>query len=586
MNELSIAETPAKPTKTPRPYQVEAKRAIYSEFRVHRSTLLVLATGLGKTFVFTSIIADGLRKGKRILVLAHRDELIEQAVTTIEDVIGKGMVGIEKGKRHDASKPSTLLDGTGRVVVSSVQTMIRRLGKIPPDSFDLVIRDEAHHCVSPTDLAVLAHFAGAKVLGVTATPNRGDQKALREVFDSVAYDMNILDGIMEGWLVPVRQQSIKPKGLDLSMVRRSHGDFDRTQLAEVMESLDMLRAISVPTVQLLSGRQALVFCVGVRHAELQAESIREVMRELKVEGEVVSLDGKTPKEVRDDVVARFRAGEIRVLVNCELLTEGFDAPTCSLIVMARPTQSKALYLQILGRGTRPLPGVVDPYADEPAAVRRAAIAASSKPDMLVLDLVGNTGKHDMIHAADMLGGDDVDPDIKEAERILARGETDDLMRAIEMARAARFGRERLRLAKDGDLFALFGLVRETDRWRRPMSDKQRSAMLRTLADPKKPAGDPLVGIDRRGANQAFTEIKRREVQRLCTYKQARALARWGVPLEVVEAFTFEGASKAMSNLAAANRSSSRWTAGDGAWWRDVAHRGGPKPDGISQAAVR
>jgi hypothetical protein len=286
--------------------------------------------------------------------------------------------------------------------------------------------------------------------------------------------------------------------------------------------------------------------------------------------------------VRKKVVDRFRAAEIRVLVNCELFTEGFDAPTCSLIVMARPTQSKALYLQQLGRGTRPLPGVVDgPELDTPAK-RRAAIAASSKPDMLVLDLVGNTGKHDMVHAADLLGGDDVDPDIKEAERILARGETDDLLKALELARAARFGRERIRLAKDGDLFALFGILRETDRWGRPMTDKQRAALLRVLADPKKPTGYMLDGIDLRGANQAITEIKRRETERLCTYKQARALARWNVPLEVVEVFTFKAATQALSTLAAAG-----WKPGDGSWWRDVvAGDSVPKSDGMRRAAAR
>lgn len=537
-----------------RPYQLEAKKAIYSEFRQHRSTLLVLATGLGKTVVFTSVIADGLAKGRRILVLAHRDELIDQAAKTIERVTGSAP-GIEKGKHRDASKPARLFsEGEGVVVVSSVQTMIRRLGKIADDSFDLVIRDEAHHCVSPTDLAVLAHFAAAKVLGVTATPNRGDQKALREVFSSVAYDMNILDAIMEGWLVPVRTKHIAPKGLDLSMVRKSHGDFDRSQLAEVMESLDMLRSISVPTVESLEGRQALVFCVGVRHATLQAESIREVMREAGIQGEVASLDGTAPDDVRKSTVARFHSGEIRVLVGCDLFTEGFDAPPASLIVMARPTQSKALYLQMLGRGTRPLPGVVDDPLLTTPELRRAAIKASKKPDMLVLDLVGNTGRHDMIHASDLLGGDDIDPDIAEAERILARGETDDLMEALEMARAARFGRDRARLARDGDFFAIFGIIKDSDRWCRPMSDKQMNVLT---------SGDiPTVGIDRRSANQAITEIIRRREHKLCNYKQARVLVRAKVPLEVIAEAGFSETIKAIGFLIEHKPK-------DGEWWRPL-----------------
>jgi superfamily II DNA or RNA helicase len=558
-----MTETP-KPAITLRPYQAESKRAIYAEFRLHRSTLLVLATGLGKTIVFTAIVADGLRNGKRILVLAHRDELIDQAAKTIERVIGCEVL-IEKGDRRDISRPATLFArGTGRVVVSSIQTMVRRLGSIPFDAFDLVIRDEAHHARSASDEAVLAHFSTAKILGVTATPNRGDDKALGKVFSSVAYDMNILDGISEGWLVPVRQKQIDLPDLDLSSMRKVAGDFNRNQLAEVMENLDMLRSISAPTVRYLEGRQALVFCVSIKHAELQAESIREVMRELGVIGDVVSLDGTAPNEVRKDVVSRFRAGKIAVLVGCEIFTEGFDAPTCSLIVMARPTQSKALYLQCLGRGTRPLPGVVDGPGTDTAAMRRAAIAASSKPDMLVLDLVGNTGKHDMIHAADLLGGDGDEADIREAERILERGDTDDLMEAIERARALRSGHDRARLARDGDFFAIFGLVRGSHRWGKEMSPAQR-AMLEKV-------GIPLVGVDQRGANQAITEIIRRRDAGLCNYRQARVLVRARVPLHIVERSRFDDSSLAISRLSAAN-----YQLTGNSWWLETLARADQHP---------
>jgi superfamily II DNA or RNA helicase len=563
-----MTETP-RPTITLRPYQVDARKAIYGEFRSVRSTLLVLPTGTGKTQVFASIVADGVRAGRRVLVLAHRDVLIEQAAKTIARAID-GEVGVEKGDRRDASEPAMLLvKGTGRVVVSSVQTMKRRLAKVPTDSFDLVIRDEAHHCRSDTDQSILAHFASAKILGVTATPNRGDKKALGEVFNSVAYDMSIADAIGEGWLVPVRQRAVDVPELDLSMVSRKRGDFDRNQLAEVMESLDMLRAVSVPTVKFLEGRQALVFCVSVAHATLQAESIREVMRELGLAGEVASLDGSMPKSVQGDIVARFEAGQVRAVTSCDLITEGFDAPPCSLVVMARPTQSKALYLQILGRGTRTLPGVVDGPGTETAAMRRAAIAASAKPDMLVLDLVGNTGKHDMVHAADLLGGDGEDQDVKEAEKILARGDTDDLMKAIELARSLRFGRDRAKLARDGDFFAIFGLVRETDRWGREMTPRQREVLAKSDV--------PLMGIDWRGANQAITETIRRRERGLCNYKQARVLVRARVPLLVVERASFDGASAAISRLGAAN-----WHPTGDSWWRDTLaradqHQGCPAP---------
>lgn len=541
----------AKPAITLRPYQVEAKRAIYAELRVHRSTLLVLATGLGKTATAAEVVADGVRMGRSILVLAHRDELLAQLREAFERSTG-GYVGMELGKQRDASQPHLRGPGQGRVIVSSVQTLRNRLDAIPSDTFDLVIIDEFHHARSPSYEKIIRHF-DAKLLGLTATPERGDKKALGEVVESVAYDMPLFDGIREGWLVPIHQKKIG--GVDLSKVKKRAGDFAADQLAEVMESLDMLRAVSVPTVANLAGRQALVFCVSVKHAILQAESIREVMREKGMTGKVACVTGETPTDIRREMFAEYRRGEIMVLTGCEVFLEGTDLPTSSLGVMARPTMSRVLYIQMLGRLSRALPGIVDAWPS--ASERRAAIAASAKPFALVLDLVDNSGKHDIVKATDLLDGGEEDPDIKEAERILARGETDDLMKAIEMARAARFGRERARLARDGDFFALFGLVRETDRWGREITESQRASLVRGTI--------PLAGIDRRGASQAIAEIVRRQAALLCTYKQARALCRWGVPLEYVERFTFAQASAALSNLAAAG-----WKPGDGSWWRNSA----------------
>jgi superfamily II DNA or RNA helicase len=550
---IGTTATPAKPAITLRPYQVEAKRAIYAEFRIHRSTLLVLATGLGKSVTLADIVADGLARGRSILVLAHRDELIEQLAGTIAAMTGIE-VGMELGKRRDASRPS-LLVGRGRVIVSSVQTMRNRLDDIPSDAFDLVIIDESQHARAATYEQIIRHFGG-KLLGVTATPERGDKKGLGEVFESVAYDMGLLDGIAEGWLVSIRQKRCNVD-LDLSCVRKRAGDLAKDQLAEVMESLDMLRKIAVPTVADLEGRQALVFCVSVRHAELQAESIREVMRECGMVGEVACVTGDTPIAIRREMFARYRRGELRVLTGCDVFTEGTDLPTCSLGVMARPTMSRGLYMQMIGRTSRALPGVVDPWPT--AAERKAAIAASAKPYALIIDFVDNSGKHDLVKATDLLGLDDDDPDTKEAEKILARGVTDDLMKAIEMARALRFDRDRARLAREGDFFAIFGLVRETARWGRELSEKQR----KLLAE----KDIPLVGFDRRAANQAITEIIRRQNRKLCNYKQARVLVRARVPLHVVERSGFEDASAAISRLGAAN-----WHPTGDSWWLETLAR--------------
>lgn len=210
-----------------------------------------------------------------------------------------------------------------------------------------------------------------------------------------------------------------------------------------------------------------------------------------------------------------------------------------------------------------MPGIVDgpPTATE----RKAAIAASAKPDLLVLDFVGNFDRHEG-SVCDALDGllDDDDPDADEVRRILKRGDTDDLMEAIARARALRSGRDRAKLAKDGDLFALFGLVRESDRWGREMTVKQREVLAPMLADPKR-EGNPLVGYDLRSASQAISEVIRRKEAGLCNYKQARALVRWRVPVEVVERLSFVEASRLLDHVM------SRKPTGAG-WWASV---GGP-----------
>jgi superfamily II DNA or RNA helicase len=502
-------------------------------------------------------------------------------------------------------------DGVSRVTrVASVEVLEPgsdgRFGGLCPDGHVYNIEVEEHHnyfangilvhnChrgLAASYVKVYDHFSTAKRLGLTATPERGDKKSLitsvdpetgelkPSVFETVSFDYSLFDAIHDGWLVPIRRAVVSMK-IDLSGVHTRAGDFAADELSAVMSGIDALREASVAIVLRLEGRQALVFCVDVAHVLLQAESLREVMRDKGIVGRVAAVHGETPKGIREEIFAAYRRGEVKVLLNCEIATEGTDLPTCSLVAMLRPTKSRVLFSQQRGRGLRALPGVVDGPAT--AEARRAAIAASAKPDVLVLDLAGNFGRHvdDVVDALDGLLSDD-DPDAAEVRRILARGDTDDLMKAIELARRARFGRERLRLAKDGDIFALFGILRETDRWGRPMTDKQRAALLRVLADPKKPTGYMLDGIDLRGANQAITEIKRRETARLCTYKQARALARWNVPLEVVEVFTFKAATQALSTLAA-----NGWKPGDGSWWRDAASRDSvPKSDGMRRAAAR
>lgn len=379
-----------------RPYQSHAIGRIREELSTRRSTLAVLATGCGKTIIF-SHMARGWPG--RVLILAHRDELIQQAREKLVAVTGED-VGVEMGEsRIDESsfaKP--------RLVVSSVQTMCRprRQAKFDPSEFGLVVVDEAHHAVSRTYREVLDHFGQnpeTRTLGVTATPKRADQLAMGQVFESVAIDYGIEPAVEDGWLVPVRQQAVTVEGLDFSGVRSVAGDLSEADLERVLAEEKVLHAVAAPTVEIAGDLPSLVFCVTVAHARLMAE----VLNRYKPHS-AVALDGSTPREERRGVIERFKAGDIQFLVNCALFLEGFDAPSTALVVMARPTKSLALYAQVLGRGTRPLPGVVDPFAEGTPADRRQAIAASAKPWMLALDFVGNSGRHRIVTAADLLGG--------------------------------------------------------------------------------------------------------------------------------------------------------------------------------------
>jgi superfamily II DNA or RNA helicase len=540
--------TPPEPARAPlvtRPYQEAAKRAIYKSLREHRSTLLVLPTGTGKTVVFADVVGDGVRKGRRVLILAHRAELIEQGAKKIAEVAGCE-VGIEMADQRDGSR------GAAPVLMASVQSIVRRLAHFERDAFHLVIVDEAHHAAALTYRSILEHFGAAKVLGVTATPNRGDNVALRAVFDDVAFDLPLLDAIQDGWLVPIRQRVIETS-IDLSACRRSKGDFTKKDLEDVMTTIEALHEIAVPTVEAVGERQAIVFSVTVAHAHLLAEAIRVAIADAGGTPRVEVVTGTTDDDERRDIFAGFRAGAVQYLVNVEVATEGTDLPSAQVIVMARPTQSRGLFCQMLGRGTRPLPGVVDGL--ETAAERRDAIEASGKPHMLLLDFAANTGKHDLASGVDALEGDELDDALaKDVREILATGEQD-LIEAIRLARARRSEKTRAMRARGGDPFALFGMPEpEPDRWGRTITDEQAAVLRRS--------GIPISKLDRRQASTTIAMIVDRSARSLATYKQCRALHKFGCPLDVVETMPRKRAGELVTMLADGKweRPSSKY------WW--------------------
>jgi superfamily II DNA or RNA helicase len=402
-----------------RPYQVDALAGIRKALETHDSSVCVLPTGTGKTSVAATLMNEW--PGGNCLFLAHTRELVDQAAARLAGELGYPPVvemGVRGGDRD-------LFYQGGMVVVGSVQSMLtdRRLAKYERHPFDLVVIDECHRAVSRSYTKVVNYFrrlnSNCKAVGLTATPNRADKVALGLAFESVGYAMDIPDAIDGGWLVPVRQRAVVVSDVQIEGPQRTNEvgekDFTDEQVEAVMTDEAALVATADPLVREADGRPTLVFCATVRHAHELAAVIDRY-----APGAAAAVDGETPAEQRADLIAKFRSGRLQFLCNAQLFVEGFDAPNCACVAIARPTKSTGRYTQMVGRGLRPLPGVVDgvPDADE----RKLSILTSDKPDALVLDFV-NAGQAGLVTVDDILGGD-YDAEVRElAARDRAAGDT-------------------------------------------------------------------------------------------------------------------------------------------------------------------
>lgn len=521
-----------------RDYQQQAVRAVLEQWKAVDSTLVVSPTGTGKTVLMCALV-QAVFPG-RTMILAHREELIFQARDKVRQYTGL-QADVEMASLR-ADEHGGLF-GRSTVVVSSIQTQnagadgAGRMGRFDPMDFAVLIVDEAHHAVSPSYRRVLDYYRtnpALKVLGVTATPDRADEKALGQVFNSVAFDYEILDAIQAGYLVPIHQQMVEVAGLDYSGVRTTAGDLNGADLAAVMETEANLHGIASPLVEIAGDRKALVFTASVDHAERLAEILNR-----HAPGRAAWVCGKTPKDDRRRINADFAAGSLQYLCNVGTHTEGFDDPGIELLAMARPTKSRCLYAQMVGRGTRPLPGLVDGVPDSEA--RRAAIAGSRKPLVTVLDFVGNAGRHKLMTTADILGGK-VSDDAISAAVLAARktGAPVDMAKALEdaekevqerkAAEAAKRARLRIRAkfeARTVDPFAVLDLPRtgpaRSDRGRR-LSDKQADILRRQGIDPD---GRPYHECKR-----VLDDLFRRWNSGLATFGQAKHLSRYGLPTDL------------------------------------------------------
>lgn len=405
-----------------RDYQKKAENAILADWRDgKRKVLAVMATGCGKTILFASVIRSQFPQ--KALVIAHREELIWQARDKIEAVTGL-RVEVEMGE-HKSDMDRDLFRPKADVVVATVQTLCAggdgagRLGKFNPDDFGILIIDECHHGVADGYRRVIDYMLRnpkLKILGVTATPDRQDEGALGQIFDSVSFDYEILDAIKDGWLVPIEQQMVSIDSLDFSQIRTVSGDLNGAALAEVMESEKNLHGIAYSTLDIAGDRRGIGFAASVHHAEV----LSEIFNRHKP-GMSACVSAKTDKEVRKNLIQKFANGRIQFMWNCGVFTEGFDDSGVEIIAMGRPTKSRALYAQMAGRATRPHESIAHKLNDfEDSMLRRGLIKRSIKPSCLILDFVGNSGNHKLITSADILGGNVSEEAIKEATQIMMR----------------------------------------------------------------------------------------------------------------------------------------------------------------------
>lgn len=506
-----------------RPYQQQARDRIHAEWDAgHTRTLLVLPTGTGKTIVFASVAADQVRAGDRVLILAHRGELLEQAADKLQRSTGL-VSAVEKAE-------STCLDSWFRVVVGSVQTLQRtaRLERFPQDYFGTIIIDEAHHAITDGYRRILDYFSGAKVLGVTATPDRGDMRNLGEVFDSLAFEYKLTDAIKEGYLCKIMAQTI-PLQLDITSVTMSGGDYAVGDLGTALDPY--LEQIAAEMARRCKSRKTVVFLPLIKTSQKFRDLLNTYgFRAAEVNGQ---------SDDRRQVLADFDAGKYNVLCNSMLLTEGWDCPSVDCVVVLRPTKVRSLYSQMVGRGTRLSPG---------------------KTDLLLLDFLWMTDKHELCRPADLVCEDRTvarqmtehlaetgcPEDIEEA----AAQASEDVVAQREEALAKQLEEQRRKKAKLVDPLQYEMSIQAEDLagyvpafgWEAgPPSDKQTAALekLGILPDAVESAGKAALLLDR---------LNKRRDEGLTTPKQIRCLEKYG--FQHVGTWSFEAARHMIDRIAA------------------------------------
>lgn len=488
----------------------------------HQKTLLVLPTGCGKTIVFSMIIKDRVKTGRRVLILAHRGELLDQAADKLLKATGL-QCALEKAE-------NSCLGSWYRVVVGSVQSLMRekRLSQFPPDYFDCIVIDEAHHCLSDGYQRVLDHFSDATVLGVTATPDRGDMRNLGEYFDSLAYEYTLPKAIRDGYLSPIKAITV-PLQLDLTGVGISNGDFNAGDLGTALDPY--LHQIADEMLNYCQDRKTVIFLPLVA----TSQKFRDILCEKGFRA--AEVNGNSPD--RAEILEDFDNGTYNVLCNSMLLTEGWDCPSVDCVIVLRPTKVRSLYSQMVGRGTRLSPG---------------------KDHLLLLDFLWHTERHELCHPASLIC-ENADVAKKMTENIEAAGCPVDIMEAEEQAQTDVIAQREEALAK---------VLQEMKSRKRKLVDPLQFEMSIQAEDLSSyvpsfgwemgpPSDKQIKFLEKRGifpdeidnagkAAMLIDRLEKRQRDGLTTPKQIRCLEKYG--FQHVGQWTFEAANKMINRIAA------------------------------------